>query len=45
MGILRQTALNMVRTVQQNFSADVSTGLLRNKIGCHLWILATVLLP
>ena len=43
MGILRRAALNMVRTVQQNFSADVSIGLLRNRIECHPWILAAVL--
>ena len=43
MGILRRAALNMVRTVQQNFSADVSMGLLRDRIGRHPWILATAL--
>ena len=43
MGILRRTALNMVRTVQQNCSADVSIGLLRDRIGRHPWILAAAL--
>ena len=43
MGILRRAALNMVRTVQQNFSTDVSIGLLRDKIGRHPWILAAAL--
>ena len=32
-GILRRAALNMVRTLQQNFSADVSIGLWRDRIG------------
>ncbi len=31
MGILRRAALNMVRTVQQHFSTDVSIGLLRDR--------------
>ena len=43
MGILRRAALNMVRTLQQNFSADVSIGLLRDRIGRHPWILAAAL--
>ena len=43
MGILRRAALNMIRTVQQNFSADVSMGLLRDRIGRHPWILAAAL--
>ena len=43
MGILRRAALNMVRTVQQNFSTDVSIGLLRDRIGRHFWILAAAL--
>ena len=43
MGIFRRAALNMVRTVQQNLSADVSIGLLRDKIGRHPWILAAAL--
>ena len=43
MGILRRAALNMVCTVQQNFSADVSIGLLRDKIGRHPWTLAAAL--
>ena len=33
MGILRQAALNMVRTVQQNLSSFASIGLLRDRIG------------
>ena len=33
MAILRRSALNMVRTVQQNFRLDLSIGLLRDKIG------------
>ena len=43
MGIFRRAALNMVRTVQQNLSADVSIGLLRDRIGRHPWILAAAL--
>ncbi len=43
MDILRRTALNMVRTVQQHFSADVSIGLLRDRIGRHPRILAAAL--
>ena len=43
MGIFRRVALNMVRTVQQYFSTDVSIGLLRDKIGRHPWILAAAL--
>ena len=43
MGILRRAALNMVRTVQQNFSEDVFMGLLRDRIGRHPWILAAAL--
>ena len=40
MGILRRTALNMVRTVQQNLGSHVSIGLLRDRIGRQPWILA-----
>ena len=43
MGILRRAALNMVRTVQQNLGADVSIGLLRDRIGRHPWLLAAAL--
>lgn len=44
MGIpLRRAALNMVRTLQQHFRADVSIGLLRDRIGHQPWILATAL--
>jgi predicted transposase YbfD/YdcC len=43
MGIFRRAALNRVRTVQQNLSADVSIGLLRDRIGRHPWILAAAL--
>ena len=43
MGILRRAALNMVRTVQQNCSADVSISLLRDRMGRHSWILAAAL--
>ena len=40
MGILCRTALNMVRTVQQNLSSFVSIGLLRDHIGRQPWLLA-----
>ena len=43
MGILRRAALNMLRTLQQNFSAHVSIGLLRDRIGRQPWILAGAL--
>ncbi|MCY4521932.1 MAG: ISAs1 family transposase, partial [Caldilineaceae bacterium] len=43
MGILRRAALNMLRTLQQNFSKDVSIGLLRDRIGRQPWILAAAL--
>ena len=43
MGIFRRATLNMVCTVQQNLSADVSIGLLRDRIGRHPWILAAAL--
>ena len=33
----------LMGTVQQNFSSDVPTGLLWDKIGRHLWLLATAL--
>ncbi len=35
MGILRRTALNMVKTFQQQFDPDVSIGLLRDRIRRH----------
>lgn len=44
MGILRRVALNMVRTVQQNMSTDVSIGLLHDRIGRHPRVLAAALL-
>ena len=43
MGILRRAVLNMLRTLQQNFSKDVSIGLLRDRIGRQPWILAAAL--
>ena len=43
MGILRRAALNMLRTLQQNFSKDVSIGLLRDRIGRQPWMLAAAL--
>ncbi len=43
MGILRRAALNMLRTLQQNFSAHVSIGLLRDRIGRQPWMLAAAL--
>ena len=43
MAILRRSALNMVRTVQQNFRPDLSIGLPRDKIGHHPALLAPVL--
>ncbi len=43
MGIPGRVALNMVRTVQQNLSADVSIRLLRDRIRHHPWILAVAL--
>ncbi len=43
MGILRRAALNMLRTLQQHFSKDVSIGLLRDRIGRRPWILANAL--
>ena len=45
MGILPRGALNMVRTVQQNSGLDLSIGLLRDRIGHCLWILAYALPP
>ena len=43
MGILRWAALNMVRTVQQNFRPDLSIGLLRDKIGRNPALLVPIL--
>ena len=43
MGILRRAALNMLRTVQQNFRPDLSIGLLRDKIGRNPALLAPIL--
>ena len=43
MGILHRTALHMLCTLQHNISADVSIGLLRNRIGRRPWILASAL--
>ena len=43
MGILRRAALNMVRTVQQNFRPDLSIGLLRDKIRRNPTLLAPLL--
>ena len=42
MDILRQTALNIVRTVQQHFRPDLSIGLLRDKIGHNPALLAPI---
>ncbi len=43
MGIFRRAALNMVRTLQQNFRPDLSIGLLRDKIGRNPALLAPIL--
>ena len=43
MEILRQAALNKVRTIQENFSMDVSIGQLRDRIGRHPWSLDAAL--
>ena len=43
MGIPGRAALNRVRTVQRNSGADVSIGLLRDRIGRHPRILAAAL--
>ena len=43
MGILRRAALNIVRTLQQNFRPDLSIGLLRDKIGRNPALLAPIL--
>ncbi|MCY4522075.1 MAG: ISAs1 family transposase [Caldilineaceae bacterium] len=43
MGILRRAALNMLRTLQQHSGKDVFIGLLRDRIGCQPWILASAL--
>ena len=42
-GILKQAALNMVHTVQQNFRPDLSIRLLRDKIGRNSALLAPIL--
>ncbi len=43
MGILRRTALNMIRTIQRKLETDVSIGLLRDRIGRPPRILAAAL--
>ena len=43
MDILRRATLNMVLTLQQNCGADVSIGLLRDRIGRQPWILLSAL--
>lgn len=43
MGSLSQDALNMERTVQQNFRPDWSTGPRRDRIGRRPWTLAAAL--
>ncbi len=43
MGILGRAALNLVRTVQQNFRPDLSIGLLRDQIGRNPALLAPIL--
>ena len=43
MGILRRSALNMVRTIPRKLEMDVSIGLLRNRLGHQPWSLAAVL--
>ena len=43
MGIPGRSALNMVRTVQQNCRPDWSIGLLQDKIGCNPALLAPIL--
>ena len=42
MGILRRATLNMVHTLQQNFRPGLSIGLLQDKIGCNLVLLAPI---
>ncbi len=42
-GRLRRAALNIVRTLQQNFRPDLSIGLLRDKIGRNPALLAPIL--
>ena len=43
MGVLGRAILNMVRTVQRNLATNVSLGLLRDRIGYRLRILASAL--
>ena len=43
MGILRRTALNMLRTIQRKLETNVSIGLLRDRIGHQPWLLASAL--
>lgn len=43
MSILYRTALHMMRTLQGKLQTDVSIGLLRDRIGGQLWILASAL--
>ena len=43
MAIPRRAALNLLRTIQRKLETDVSIGLLRDRIGCQLWILAAAL--
>ena len=43
MDILRRTALNMVRKIQQNLGTDMFIGLLQDHSGCQPWILASAL--
>ena len=43
MAILRQAALNMVRTIQRKLETDVSIWLLHDRFGRQPWILAAAL--
>ena len=43
MDILRQTTLNLVRTIQRKLETNVSIGLLRDRMGYRPWILASAL--
>ena len=43
MAILRRTVLNLLHTIQRKLETDVSTGLLRDRIGHQPWILAAAL--
>ena len=43
MAIPGRTALNLLHTIQRKLETDVSTGLLRDRIGCQPWILAAAL--